>query len=86
MAKAFKITLWESIAFTSSVGWTKRREFLKKNKVATAALFLFTFAPPIVGYLVPGWGGLAVGSVFGLVAWLIGPYTATKVVEIERRS
>lgn len=62
---------------------TFRREFFKKNPKIKWVIWTITIGAPLLG-LLSGIVGVVCGVVLGVITNLLGPYAATKIIEIER--
>lgn len=73
----------ETIAITDNVRWQTRREYYQKNPKILAVVIGVTVVCPFLGLVLVGWAGVVVGLVLGAIAYWIGPWASTTIVEIH---
>ena len=61
------------------------REYYEKHPLSLAVVIALTVGSSLLGLVLTGWVGVAVGLLIGLIAFLIGP-ASTKVREIHKGS
>lgn len=72
----------ERLTVSENLRWTNRREFFDKNPTAFYTALAMTFGAPLLGFVLSGVVGVAVGLGLAVIAWVLGPHAVTKVREI----
>jgi hypothetical protein len=75
-----------TLSFKGVVHWQHVREYYEKHSIPLAVVIVLTVGSSLLGLVLTGWIGVAVGLLIGLIAFLIGPRAVTKVREIRRGS
>ena len=73
----------ETVEIADSVRWETRREYYQKNPKVLAVVIGITVVSPFLGLVLLGWVGVVVGLLLGTIAYWIGPWASTKIVEIH---
>jgi len=73
----------DTIQVSDSARWQTRREYYQKNTKVLAVVIGITVVSPFVGLIIVGWFGVIVGLILGGIAYWIGPWASTKIVEIH---
>ena len=84
--KTRDIHLHATLNFKGLVHWQHVREYYEKHPLPLAVVIILGVGSSLLGLVLTGWIGVAVGLLIGLVAFLIGPRAVTKVREIRRGS
>ncbi|MGI8910917.1 MAG: hypothetical protein ACR2JR_10250 [Rubrobacteraceae bacterium] len=74
----------DSISARDSVSWERRRTFWEVNWAWLILLSIISLASPVVGLLIVGMPGVAVGLLIGIVEFVVGLFAIGKVREITR--
>jgi len=75
-----------TLNFKGSMQWQHVREYYEKHPLSLAVVVALTVGSSLLGLVLTGWVGVAVGLLIGLIAFLIGPRAITKVREIRKGS
>lgn len=68
-----------------SVDLETQREYYQKNRKILAVVILITLISPFIGFFLTGPLGIIIGLSIGLLAYIIGPWASTKIIEIHHR-
>ena len=74
------------LGFKDSLSGERRREFFEENPKIKWVIYAVTFGSPILGFVLTGLVGVFIGSILGVLSYLLGPYATIKVREIEHWS
>jgi endogenous inhibitor of DNA gyrase (YacG/DUF329 family) len=81
--KNISVVIHETFRISDTLNWEKRKEFWENNLMMKCLIWSITFISSILGWLISGLIGIIIGLILGSIVNLIGPYAATKVIEIE---
>ena len=81
--RTVEIGLAVAIETASRISWEKRRVYYQKRPGVLAIVIGITVLSPFLGLVLVGWVGVVVGLVIGGVAYWIGPWATTKIIEIH---
>lgn len=84
--KTRDVPLDATLSFKGLVQWQHVREYYEKHPVPLAVVITLTVGSSLLGLVLTGWIGVAVGLLIGLIVFLIGPRAITKVREIRKGS
>jgi hypothetical protein len=73
-----------SIRPTATLDISKIHNSVAFNAAAIIGLIVITLVSPLIGLLLPGLGGVALGYGLSLIGIVVGYFAITKVKEIER--
>ena len=74
----------ESVKYKYTVGrasFTYTLEYIKRRPLLLALLFILTFGPPFLGFVLVGASGVIVGLVIAIICWFLSTLAVQKVIE-----
>jgi hypothetical protein len=82
--RTLEVRVHDTVGVKDSLSLESRREFYKKNPVVILVVIAITLASSLLGLVLTGWPGIAIGLVLGSLSYYIGPFAVIKVREINR--
>ncbi len=82
--KTVSVRMAAGMELAGSISWETRRKYYEKNPWVLAGVIAITVGSSVIGLVMGGPLGVVVGLVLGAISFAIGPWAATRIIEIQR--